>query len=97
MYMHNRKSRRFPPDAGTMAWIDLIVPDDKREFQPVIPALVIDEALHGCGVVTTLDDRLTEETECMVRIGDLAPLKSQIRWVKELHNDVQRIGVMFLE
>jgi ABC-type uncharacterized transport system substrate-binding protein len=44
-----------------------------------------------------LDDRLTEETECMVRIGDLAPLKSQIRWVKELHNDVQRIGVMFLE
>jgi hypothetical protein len=92
-----RRSRRFPPDEGTMAWIDPNVHEDKDDFNPTIPALVTDEALHGCGVVTLFDDRLSVDAECMVRVGHLAPLKSQLRWVKDLNNDVRKMGVMFLE
>ena len=94
---HARKSRRFPPDEGAMAWIDPSAPEDKHNFRPTIPALVTDEALHGCGVVTLADDRISEDAECMVRVGNLAPLKSQIRWVKNLPNDIRKVGVMFLE
>jgi hypothetical protein len=80
-----------------MAWIDPSAPDDRRDFRPTIPALVTDEALHGCGIVILFDDRLSENAECMVQVGNLAPLRAQIRWVKGLHNDVQKVGLMFLE
>ncbi len=80
-----------------MAWIDPSAPDDRRDFKPTIPALVTDEALYGCGIVILFDDRLSENAECMVQVGNLAPLRAQIRWVKGLHNDVQKLGLMFLE
>jgi len=92
-----RRSRRFPPDEGTIAWIDPKAPDDKRHFKPTIAALVTDEALRGCGIVTLSQAPLDPETECMIRVGDLPPLRSQIRWVKEVSADVRRAGVMFLE
>jgi hypothetical protein len=97
--MHNdaRRSRRFPPDEGTIAWIDPSVPDDKRHFKPTIAALVTDEAWRGCGMVTLSQAQLALDAQCMVRVGNLAPLRSQIRWVKELSADVRRVGVMFLE
>jgi hypothetical protein len=92
-----RRSRRFPPDEGTIAWIDPRVHDDKRHFKPTIAALVTDEALHGCGIVTLSRDQIGPDAECMIRVGDLAPLRSQIRWVKHLGPDVRKVGVMFLE
>jgi hypothetical protein len=97
MHADLRESRRFPPDEGTMAWIDTDVRGDKRDFKPTIAALVTDEALHGCGMVALAHDRFREEAECMVQVGDLAPLRSQIRWVRNLNNDVLRMGVRFLE
>jgi hypothetical protein len=92
-----RKSRRFPPDEGTLAWIDPNVHDDKRHFKPTIAALVTDEALHGCGMITLSRDPIGPDAECMIRVGDLAPLRSQIRWVKDLSGDARKVGVMFLE
>ena len=92
-----RKSRRFPPDEGTIAWIDPRVPADGRHFKPTIAALVTDEASRGCGIVTLSGAPLGPDAECMVRVGNLPPLRSQIRWVKELSAEVRRAGVMFLE
>jgi hypothetical protein len=92
-----RKSLRFPPDDGTVAWIDLVVHEDKKDFNPTIPALVIDEALDGCGVVTLFHTRLSEESECLVRVGNLEPLRAQVRWIKDLDDDVFKIGLMYLE
>jgi hypothetical protein len=92
-----RRSLRFPPDEGTIAWIDPSVQDDKRNFKPTIAALVTDEALHGCGIVTLSRDQIDPDAECMIRVGDLAPLRSQIRWVKDLGAHARKVGVMFLE
>ena len=74
-----------------------LVTADKRYFKPTIAALVTDEALRGCGIVTLSGAPLGPDTECMVRVGNLPPLRSQIRWVKELTAEVRRAGVMFLE
>jgi hypothetical protein len=92
-----RKSLRFPPDEGAVAWIDLSVCEDKRDFKPSIPALVTDEALTGCGLITLFQEDLRVATECMVQVGDLAPLKAQIRWIKDLSDNVLKVGVVFLE
>jgi hypothetical protein len=92
-----RKSLRFPPDEGSVAWIDLNVREDKRDFRPSIAALVTDEALTGCGLVALSQEGLGVSTECMVQVGDLAPLKAQIRWIEDLTDNVIKIGVVFLE
>ena len=92
-----RRSLRFPPDEGAVAWLDPSVHEDKRNFKPMIAALVTDEALKGCGLVTLVHDWLREGVECMVQVGELAPLRAQIRWVKDLNDNVLKIGVVFLE
>jgi hypothetical protein len=92
-----RRSLRFPPDEGAVAWIDPSVHEDKHAFKPTVAALVIDEALNGCGLITLAQDWLREGAECMVRVGQLAPLRAEIRWVKDLNDDVLKIGVVFLE
>ena len=92
-----RTSRRFPPDEGTIAWIDPNVQGDKRDFKPTIAALVTDESLQGCGIVVLSRDHIGLDTECMIRVGGLAPLLSQIRWVKDLGTNARKVGVMFLE
>ena len=92
-----RRFRRFPPDEGTIAWIDPSVQDDKRNFKPTMAALVTDEAVHGCGLVTLSRDQIGLYGQCTVRVGDLAPLRSEIRWVQDLSADVRKVGVMFLE
>lgn len=92
-----RTSRRFPPDEGTVAWIDPSVQGDKRDFKPRIAALVTDESLHGCGIVTLSRDHIGLDTECMIRVGALSPLRSQVRWVKDLGANARKVGVMFLE
>jgi hypothetical protein len=92
-----RKSRRFPPDEGAVAWIDPTVREHRDDFHPTIPALVMDEAMEGCGLVLLSREGLSEEAECMVQVGNLAPLDAQVRWVKDLGDGVLKIGVMFLE
>lgn len=92
-----RRTLRFPPDEGTLAWIDPVLREDKLDFRPTIPALVIDEALDGCGLVVLYHDRLAENARCMVRVGNLDPLPAQVRWIKDLDEEVLKIGVMFLE
>jgi len=97
MSTYVRRSLRFPPDEGEVAWIDPSVHDDKRDFKPVAAALVTDEALNGCGLITLGRDWLREGVQCMVRVGDLAPLAAEVRWVKGLGDGVLKIGVVFLE
>jgi len=92
-----RTTLRFPPDEGAVAWIGLEVPEDKSDFTPTIPALVTDEALNGCGLVALANDQLGVGVECMVQVGELPPLNAQVRWIRELGEGVQKIGVAFLE
>ncbi len=92
-----RRALRFPPDEGAVAWIDPSVHEDKDDFKPTVAALVTDEALNGCGLITLVHDWLREGTECMVMVGNLAPLRAEIRWVKDLDDSVLKIGVVFLE
>ncbi len=92
-----RKSIRFEPDEGTIAQIDPTAHDDKSKFQPKILALVIDEALDGCGIVLVNNKTLFEGDICLIKVGQLDPLIGEVRWLKELDEEVHKIGIMYLE
>ena len=92
-----RQTLRFPPDEGAVAWIDPNAHADRYNFKPTLAALVTDEALIGCGLVALSQDWLREGAEFTVRVGNLAPIKAQVRWKRDLGEGVVRLGVAFLE
>jgi hypothetical protein len=92
-----RRFLRFPPDEGAVALIDPNTGADRRDFKPALSALVTDEALVGCGLVTFSQEWLGEGTELVVKVGNLVPLKAEIRWVRELGEGLVKLGVVFLE
>lgn len=92
-----RQGMRFPPSDGAVAWLDPGVYEDKDDFRPAFAALILNEALAGCGLVTLKQDWLKEGMICMVQVERLAPLQAEIRWIKDLGEGVVKIGVVFLE
>ncbi|WP_295455688.1 hypothetical protein [uncultured Thiodictyon sp.] len=93
----DRQGIRFPPADGAVAWIDPSVYEDRAQFKPAFAALVVNEALAGCGLITLKHDWLQEGMICMVQVERLAPLPAEIRWIKDLGEGVAKIGVVFLE
>ena len=93
-----RKTLRFDPEQGTIALIDPQAKADKGRFEPVVPALIVDEALEGCGlVVVKRQHSLQEADRCLVKVAELDPLLAEVRWIEDLDDDVQKIGLMYLE
>ena len=92
-----RQGLRFPPDDGAVAWIDPSVYEDRRDFKPAYAALIVNEALLGCGLVTLQQDWLRVGMVCMVKLEHLAPVKSEIRWVRDLGDGIIKIGMAFLD
>lgn len=92
-----RQYLRFPPDEGAVAWVDPNPHATKKSFKPTFAALVTDEALVGCGLITLFQDWIGEGTEFTVRVGKLAPIRAQVRWTRDLGDRVVRIGVVFIE
>lgn len=92
-----RKYLRFPPEEGAVAWVDPNPLATRKDFQPTFAALVTDEALVGCGLIAIYQDWIKEGSEFTVRVGRLAPIQAQVRWVRDLGGRVIRIGVVVCE
>ena len=92
-----RKSLRFAPDEGAIAWIDRAVHEDWHDFNPLLGALVANEAHAGCGLVALSHDWLEEGMQCMVQVGDATPLKGQVRWIKGLGEGVVKLGIEYVD
>lgn len=97
MEISPRQSIRFAPDEGTVAWIDPTLREHWQDFNPILAALVVDEAQAGCGLVVLARDWLREDIQCMVRIGNMTPLKGQVRWLRDLGEGVVKVGVEYLD
>ena len=93
---NKRRHLRHQPDAGDFAMIDVSSPLD-RPFHPTIPALIVDEAFKGCGLIVLPHPKLTVGARLRVQVGKLAPVTAEIRWKLEIDTQVHKIGLMYLE
>jgi len=90
-----RSSVRFKPDEGTYALIDLN--PERETFDPTLPALVFSEAHNGVGLIVVATPRLQNGDIIRVQVGNLAPLKGEVRWREQLDVDTLKIGLLFKE
>jgi len=91
-----RAHLRFKPDP--MEYAQVSVENLEREFKPNFVALIVEESpIAGCSLIAHDYPGIEVGTECMVKIGNLAPLLARVKWKKRTEPELMRIGVKFLE
>lgn len=89
-----RSSRRFNPDAGKFALLDF--QDPKQDFEPQIPALIVDEAETGLGLVVLTAAELEVGDEIRLQLNHEEDVRNAtVRWVKEIDDTVVNIGIEY--
>ncbi|MES0488619.1 MAG: hypothetical protein ABUK01_01415 [Leptospirales bacterium] len=107
MSSEHRKSVRFFPEEKEIAVVS-INPQDfekyeaiKKEFKGEFCALIEDEAHKGCSLVfLDYNQRavsLEEGAKCVVKIGEVLPLRGEVVRIKVLDDKVYKIGIKFLD
>ena len=89
---YKRSHIRFKSDPNTIAWIST-----KQYFEPQFVSLVENEAYKGCGLLTNQDTGIKVGDICHVAVGEMAPMKAEVRWVHALALGVFRIGLCYLD
>jgi hypothetical protein len=93
--LFKRKAIRFLPDQGSLALVDLQEASD--DFAPKLMGLVCDESSKGCGVILLETKDLQVGEKCKIQVGQLSPLRAEVRWRKQLDVGVVRLGLLYLE
>ncbi len=86
---------RFKSDKLDYALIDLNAKG--KSFNPDVVALLINESFTGCAVLITHDDYLKNGAKVKVKVGHIDPIPAQIVWVKILEENIQKIGLRYLD
>lgn len=92
---NGRRKVRFTADPFHHAAIDLNPQLD--EFNPEIVALICNESYNGCCVVALRKQQLQKGARVRIKIGDLAPMMGEIKWVLDLDVEVVKMGIELLE
>ena len=92
-----RKNIRFKPEAAQVAFLQFNTKASST-FKPEVSALILEESAGGCGLVVigSEDDYYTTQL-CRVKVGKLAPLRAEIRWLQTQGRDVISMGLKYLE
>ena len=85
---------RFTPDAHTLALLDV---NGGPEFKPTLYGLVLNESYQGCGLVILKEERIRAGAKLRVQVGKLAPMQAEVRWHKEVDDQVVKVGLFYLE
>lgn len=94
-YPVKRKHVRFKPDPGAYAQICLDV--EAPKFEPELLALILDESGGGCGLVTLTSKTFHRGDRVKVKVGELAPVLSEVCWVIPIDQQIQKIGLHYQE
>lgn len=91
-----RKYLRYPPNPLEVGLVDSN--PNRPTFQPDYVGIILEEsAMGGCCLCIREPDLLKVGTKCRVKIGDLQPFLSQVRWARSQEMGLIIMGFHFLE
>lgn len=85
---------RYKPDPMTIAHIDF---ENAKEFKPSCVGIVINESYSGCSVVISTDIEIKRGDKVKIKIGELSAMKANVAWVKELEENIYKLGIQLLD
>lgn len=88
---NKRRQIRFHPDENALA--EVRFPD--LGAQKI--GLLYEESAGGCSAVLIADKIYKVDLRVVVTPGRLSPMLAEIKWVREIHPGVVRVGFRYLE
>lgn len=85
-----RKHIRFNAEANTFVAVKI------GENKP-IGGLAITESHGGCSAVFLSNDSFSESGICYLKVGEIDPLRAEIRWIMKVDKDLVKVGFQYLE
>ena len=96
-HVESRRHPRLDVDLGTLIEFNLPTDNSKSSYK----ALILDGSFGGCGIVTVNKDAklLKENDICYVKVPEENHIiiKTKIIWVKEINNNVFRLGLEYID
>lgn len=90
-----RQSTRFASDVGAQAFI--LTDDQGQKLKIPLPALIVDESFKGCSLVALKNSFLHEGAHFKVKVGQLDPMKAEVRWIKTFDGKICFMGLVYLD
>lgn len=88
---NKRRQIRFHPDENALA--EARFPEGGAQRI----GLLYEESSGGCSAVFVADPLFRVDARVLLAPGRLAPMMAEIKWVKEIHPRVARVGFRYLE
>lgn len=86
---NKRKFIRFEPDENTYVLVDI-------QDEAIHSGLALSESQGGCCGVFKSNSLYKTGEMVYIKVGKMDPISAEIRWVKELDNDVMKLGFEYL-
>lgn len=94
---YQRKHIRYKPMPGSeVVYLDF-KSSQKDDFYPNILGLVFSESYKGFGAIFIGEEPFDKGTQCYIRIGQIGPLRAEVRYTIQLDVDIFRAGLMYLD
>ncbi len=90
-----RQHIRFPPDALSVAHLDLS--QDLSAFNPTLVGLIENESYTGCALIIYSATVPLMEQSLRIQVGSIGPLKGKFVWLKELDPKIYKVGIQYQE
>ncbi|HEX6243304.1 MAG TPA: hypothetical protein VFZ61_20460 [Polyangiales bacterium] len=86
-----RRNVRYKADPSEHAQLDFRL--GPAAFAGQLAALILDHSFHGCCLVAVRDQRLVVGARLRLKLGVLDPLDAQLRWAREVGDELVRVGL----
>ncbi len=90
-----RKWTRFETDPGSAAGIQ--VGDFNHPYKPTHNALCVNESFRGSCLLVTHISGMNIGELVWAKVGDMEPLKGEIRWIEKLEDHIFKIGLFWVD
>lgn len=91
---NRRKNFRFKPDPLDVVYIGCY--DENERFIPQQVGLIAEESYSGCGIVSVAEKPFEVGQHLVIAVGKQLPQWAEVRWCRQVENDLLRVGLMFL-
>ncbi len=90
-----RRNLRFTSDPSLHAEIQF--DSVAQEFVSDLAGIICNESYTGCCLGVPASDRVREGTRFRLRVGNLAPMLGEVKWVTKVDPEIWKVGIHFLE
>ncbi len=95
--MEHKKARGIRFKAHPADTAKVYFGEDVADFQEDLAGLILNESIQGGALLVISDRKFIEGEFVVVKVGLLAPLRAEVRWVLHSEANIYKVGLLYAE